>query len=136
MLVTDQELTPPKGWRYIIWDEIQSGTAISIAPTDPVYWRYSDENRVAIIKHRIRTAGLSVAGTFLGLKRCEEENCFLYDDVDSVTRLDEMVYLSGHHGLQELANRGFVTRPDDPNRVQNIEVVGPLRKEMDGRARA
>lgn len=136
MLVTDQELTPPKGWRYIIWDGIQTGAAISIAPTDPQYWRDTDANRVATIKHRIRTAGLSVAGTFLGLKRCEEENCFLYDDVDSVTRLDEMVYLSAHHGLTELANRGFATRPDDPNRVQTVEMVGRPPREMDGQARA
>jgi hypothetical protein len=91
---------------------------------------------VAIIKHRIRTAGLSVVGTFLGLKRCDEENCFLFDDVDSVTRLDDMVYLGGDHGLPELANRGFATRPDDPNRVQTIEPVRRPRREKGGEVRA
>ncbi len=110
VIVTDQEITPPSQWRYVIWDQdSQDDTVISLAPIDPRYWA-SDimgAAREQIIKQRVRAACCSVVGEGLGLVRCENPGCFLYSSVSSVNRLDEMVYIGGEHNIAELTGVGF-----------------------------
>jgi len=120
LIVTDQEITPPKGWSYIIWDEVPNGAMVSIAPTDPRYWREDEEDRVNVIKHRVRTALLCATGELLGFERCENEQCFLFSDVDSVVRLDEMVQLGDEHQVTALAGHGYRPLVSDPTKVQDI----------------
>ena len=123
VLVTDLELTPPEGWRYIIWDPFDNGTVISIAPTDPRYWRSRDPNRMSTIKHRIRTACISVVGESMGLNRCQNPECLLYDNVDDVEVLDAMVYLGPEHSLTERTGRGYRPRPSNPAVAQELELL-------------
>lgn len=120
LLVTDQEITPPPEWRYIIWDDCRNGSVVSIAPTDPHHWRERDEARIATIKHRVRTACLSVLGEQFGFGRCNNPMCFLHQDVNSVTDLDQMVFLGPEHHLPQLSFHGFAPRPDEPTEVQPI----------------
>jgi len=121
ILVTDQELTPPEDWRYIIWDPFENGTVISIAPTDPRYWRNRDPNRLSTIKHRIRTACISVVGESMGLNRCQNAKCLLYDNIDDVEVLDTMLYLGAEHGLSERTGLGYRPRPSNPSVIQELE---------------
>lgn len=116
VIVTDQELTPPRDWRYVIWDR----GVISTVPTDPEYWQMQDPHRIAVIKHRVRTACISVVGTHIGLRRCDNERCFLYDRVESVLRLDRMVELGPEHGIEALAGRGFEVRSSAPKSMQPV----------------
>lgn len=120
VIVTDQEMTPPPEWRYIIWDHDGDDSVISTAPTDPKYWRQRDEDRLSTIKHRVRTACLSVSGQFLGLERCNNPECFLFEDVDSVTALDFMTRLGPEHEKKaaELVGWGFQQVTEDPELVQ------------------
>lgn len=118
VVVTDQELAPPAGYRYII----SEGTVISLAPTDPRYWNMSEVNRVGIVKHRVRSMCLGVVGELLGLERCENPSCFLYESVDSVMNLDEMVQLGQEHGLKALEDQGFDMLTDDPGTVQEVKL--------------
>lgn len=120
VVVTDLMLTPPPEWRYIIWDGDRNGIVISIPPTDPKFWRISDPNRIAIIKHRVRTAFLSAVGEVIGLEDCDNERCFLFGDVDSVTRLDSMIFLGPEHNIETLKQRGFEIVPKDPIKVQPV----------------
>lgn len=122
VIVTDQELTPPPEWRYIIWDgDATGGVVVSTVPTDPEYWRISDPNRVALIKHRVRTSCLQIIGRLIGLDFCDNERCFLFHQVDSVLRLDHMVELGSEHKIEELVGRGYKVRVNDPSIVQSIE---------------
>ena len=122
-ILTDYEITPPEDYRYIIWDNVSNGSVISLAPTDPIYWREQDSERVATIKHRVRAAALSVTGTSLKLEYCDNPRCFLYEDVDSVTALDLMSHLGKEHGIPELAGRGFDRKTTDPGTIQNVVEV-------------
>lgn len=122
IIVTDQELTPPPDWRYVIWaGDTDGGIVISTVPTDPKYWRMSDPHPASIIKHRVRTSCLQIVGRMLGLDVCENERCFLFQPVDSVLRLDHMVELGSEHKIEALANRGYKIRVNDPGVVQSIE---------------
>jgi hypothetical protein len=117
VVVTDLVLVPPEGWRYIIW----SRDVISIAPTDPKFWNMKEANRKSILKHRVRTACLSVTGQLIGLKRCDNERCFLCKNVDSVTRLDDMVVLGPEHNIGALSQKGFEIFAIIPGKVQDIK---------------
>jgi hypothetical protein len=117
VVVTDLVLVPPPNWRYIIW----SKDVISIPPVDPKYWHMQESNRKTIIKHRVRTACLSVVGQLMGLQRCNNERCFLFRDVDSVTRLDDMVVLGPEHDIKALSQRGFEIFSIKPEEVQDIQ---------------
>ncbi len=122
LLVTDLELTPPNDWRYIIWDGMPLGTVASIAPLDPVYWGepFADEReRARTVKHRTRAACMSIVGSLVGLERCQNEECFLYFNVDSVTRLDDWRYIGAEHGVAELSRRGF-RQSEDPTIASGI----------------
>jgi hypothetical protein len=121
VIVIDEELTPPRDWRYIIW----LNRVISTVPIDPRHWGVNDPFRIAIIKHRVRTACLSIVGNLIGLGRCGNENCFLYRNVDSVMRLDEMVKLGPEHRIGELEERGFNVLSDDPRAIQPV-VLNPM----------
>jgi hypothetical protein len=121
IVVTDLLLTPPPDFRYIIWDGDDTGTVISIPPTDPKFWRMSEPDRIAIIKHRVRTAFLSAVGELIGLRRCDNERCFLLGDVSSVTCLDLMVFLGPEHDVAPLTRRGFEVFPNDPIKVQPVK---------------
>lgn len=107
LVITDQELTPPPEWRYIVFDADARGQVTSIRPTDPVYWGDRSPRRVSTVKHRVRAAGLNGIGSLLGLHRCNNAECFLYSSIDSVTCLDAMVKLGAEHKLPRLAGYGF-----------------------------
>ncbi len=116
VVVFDQELTPPPQWRYVIWAD----RVVSVVPTDPTYWGMKDDNKIVTIKHRVRTACLSIIGQLLKLKRCSNDRCFLFGNVDSVLRLDKMVELGPEHNIKMLSGKGFDICPPDPAKVQPI----------------
>jgi predicted Zn-dependent protease len=120
MIITDRPITPPADWRYIIWetDPNTNASVISVSPLDPEYWRDQDPRRVMRIKTRTRNAALSITGELIGLERCENPACFLFDDVDSVTVLDEMRAFGAEHDLSELVGYGFDEMVSDPTLVQ------------------
>jgi hypothetical protein len=126
MVITDQPITPPEDWRYIIWDcwrsEPSHAAVISSAPLDPIYWEDLDPDRVATIKNRTRAAAMSVCGTFLKLQRCRNPRCFLFKPVESVTNLDHMYTLGAEHSseAQGLSGLGFAPIANDPSVVQKI----------------
>jgi predicted Zn-dependent protease len=123
LIVTDCELTPPKDWPYIIWDYEPAdggGAVVSVAPIDPKYWRDPDPNRLSTIKHRVRTAGLSVTGEMLGLRLCNNPGCFLYKNVDSATTLDFMTQLGPEHEEGTLTGSGYAIDARDLTSVQKI----------------
>jgi len=124
MIVTDQEITPPPRWRYMIWGGSGNEIVISVAPTDPRYWgiQAEDSVRVLTIKHRIRSACCSVVGVELGLERCQNPRCFLYSSVDSVTTLDEMVCLGPEHKLPKLSGLGFESVEESESESRNLLV--------------
>jgi hypothetical protein len=132
LIVTDREITPPAEWRYIISDEIDNGAVISAAPTDPLYWRERNPHRVAVIKHRVRTAALGIVGSFLELKECDNPGCFMYSDVDSVTTLDAMTQMGPEHDLPKLAGLGFWPIVNEPGLIQPI-VADPGPEESRAR---
>jgi hypothetical protein len=125
LVFTDVEIMPPDGWRYIIWDmsdeDLGKGTLVSLAPIDPLYWRIAERNRLSIIKHRMRSAGCSAIGSWLGLNRCDNTRCFMYEPVDSVLRLDDMVYFGEEHPFPELLNKGFSPNILDPAIQQPVQ---------------
>jgi len=120
MIITDRPITPPPNWRYIIWeiDPNTNTSVISVSPLDPEYWRDKDPKRVMRIKIRTRNAALSITGELIGLERCDNPACFLFDDVYSVTVLDEMSAFGAEHNLSELSGYGFDDMVSDPDFVQ------------------
>jgi hypothetical protein len=121
IVVTDLEITPPEGWNYVIWwDDEKGGQVVSIPPTDPGYWGTSDKNRLATIKHRVRTGLLSIVGELLGLERCSNDRCFLYQDVDAASTLDSMMWLGPEHHLAARAGQGFARSRREATRVQEV----------------
>ena len=128
IIVTDQEISPPEGWRYIISADIVSddgseACVISVAPTDPCYWSEDNDARLATIKHRIRSICLCAVGEYLRLKRCNNPRCFLYKDIDSVTTLDYMLLMGPEHRKKGLTMHGFAPRPEKPDEVQPVIAV-------------
>jgi hypothetical protein len=124
-IVTDQELTPPPDFRYIIWDDCaqdpSEGGIASLAPLDPRHWRIKDPDRLATIKRRVRTACISITGECLGFKRCENPRCFLYLYVDATEPLDEMALLGPEHpGLESLFGSSFTVDGGSPEQVQDV----------------
>jgi predicted Zn-dependent protease len=133
VLVTDAEITPPKGSRYIIWRATRGvaskATVVSAAPTDPSYWKTRDSRRLATIKHRVRTACLSSVGAALGIKKCKNPACFRCKPVESVVDLDRMRYLGEEHNVPGLALRGFERWPQTyagPKPARGLAGVRPL----------
>lgn len=125
LVVFDQEITPPDDWRYIIWDKISRGAVVSVAPADPMFWLETGVHRLAAIKHRVRTASLCALGKHLGLSRCENPECVLFSEVDSVACLDRMVRFGPEHGLPGLDDMGFDPRPADPEVPQPLVAAPP-----------
>jgi hypothetical protein len=126
LLVTDQAIIPPSGLRYLIWDPVSNGAVLSTATLDPSYWgRQSslDADRIAVMKRRTRAACITVVGAFLGLYRCDNPLCFLYGNIDSVTRLDEFVQVGPEHRVEQLTGRGFPLDgdPNEPAPVVRID---------------
>jgi predicted Zn-dependent protease len=130
ILVTNQEITPPSGWRYIIWDwdDKKVNHVISAAPLDPSYWGDQTSQRVSAIKHRVRVAGLNITGSLLGLKDCENAHCFLNRNVESTDVLDGMLFLGPEHGWQDLTGHGYSPRPAYPEKIQSIAKVEIIDK--------
>jgi predicted Zn-dependent protease len=118
IVVTDLMLTPPPELRYVIWDTNEKGGVISIPPMDPQFWRIIDPHRISTIKHRVRTAFLAAVGEVLGLTKCDNEQCFLFGDVDSASCLDRMVFFGPEHNIETLKQQGFKILSDDPIKVQ------------------
>jgi hypothetical protein len=121
VVVTDRDLTPPPDWRYILWDCTTGGWVVSIAAMDPAYWGIRDPSRAEAIKRRARAACMSVVGQALGLSRCDNEQCFLFSNVDSVTRLDLMNSLGSEHA-EVIASEslGYAPNVEDPAIEQEI----------------
>jgi len=133
MIITDRPITPPGNLRYIIWetDPNTHTSVISVSPLDPEYWREEDPKRLLRIKIRTRNAALSIIGELIGLERCDNPACFLFDDVDSVTVLDEMYAFGAEHNLSELTGRGF----DDDTVIEPSLVQSATFQPMSRRAR-
>lgn len=130
IIITDLEITPPSGWRYVLWNLRENDAVISLAAMNPEYWGLRDRYLLTTIKRRVRASCLHVVGKFLGLRRCDNPICFLNRDVDSVTTLDGMVSLGKEHKLEELTNLRFSEKTSDPSKVQPIEVYsGPFGKD-------
>ncbi|MEJ0037753.1 MAG: hypothetical protein WDO68_17045 [Gammaproteobacteria bacterium] len=121
LIVTDCEITPPREWRYIISEDVDAGTVLSIAPLDPRYWHDQNPARVAVIKSRARAAALGITGEMLGIGNCSNPRCYLYEDVDSVVRLDFMRQLGEEHRIEHLSERGY-----DPDPADDVESVQPI----------
>jgi hypothetical protein len=129
VVVTDQEIVPPRDWRYVISDGDDEASVVSIAPTDPRYWGEEDPDRLKTIKYRAQAACCGVVGEYLGLKGCTNSWCFLYRPVDSVVQLDEMLYFGPEHGPR-LDAVGFISASDPAA----VEGPGRLPNGRDGRA--
>lgn len=125
LILTDIELEPPLDWRYIIWRSFPQGAVVSTATLDPRYWREpveSEVHRVLMIKARARAACISVVGSLIGLERCSNPECFLFKDVDSLVRLDDMKFVGPEHDVAELTFRGFGPG-DDPAAIQSVDTI-------------
>ncbi len=112
VVITDELITPPPEWRYVIWDLTPSGFVMTIAPLDPEYWGDTSADaaaRLTAIKRRTRAALLSILGTALGLRRCDNPECYLFRNVESVVRLDEMRFIGPEHDAKHLIGWGFDT---------------------------
>ena len=116
LVVTDQELTPPPSWNYIIWDGLDEELSfvVSTKPIHPRYWGMRSTRVNAIIKQRVRAACCSAVGQMLGLRRCSNLRCFLYTPVESVSDLDEMSHLGREHEIPELSGMGYQVEQDEP----------------------
>lgn len=107
VVLTDLPITPPPEWRYIIWDSAPNGSVISCAPLDPAYWTTAvdEQTRIETTKKRALAATLCVIGSLLGLGRCSNERCFMFGNIDSVRRLDEVELIGSEHSVEELSGR-------------------------------
>lgn len=129
VVVTDRPIRPPPNWRYRIWDPVPGGVAISFATLDPRYWGEQLElpERRQAVRRRLRAALCSVLGTCLGLVRCDNPWCFLYADVDRVSRLDNLVHIGEEHRVETLSRRGFAMEAADEALEETVaEVDEPL----------
>ena len=131
VVVHDRPLQPPAGLRYVIWNPVPGGVAVSFATLDPWYWgeRLDDVARRETVRRRLRAALCSVLGTAIGLVRCANPTCFLFANVDRVTALDAMVRIGEEHGAPALTGRGFTSAGDDPALPAQIVLVDD---RMDG----
>lgn len=125
IVVHDRPLQPPPGLRYVIWSPVPGGVAVSFATLDPAYWgeRLGEDARRETVRRRLRAALCSVLGTAIGLLRCDNPACFLFANVDSVTRLDAMVSIGAEHGAPALSGRGFTSAGDDPALAAEVVLV-------------
>ncbi|MDP9106514.1 MAG: hypothetical protein M3N49_11355 [Candidatus Eremiobacteraeota bacterium] len=118
-IVTDREIIPPLGFRYIIWDTVPEGGVVSAAPLDPNYWRDPDPSRIWTIKRRMRNALLCLTGEELGFTRCENPSCYLNKAVDSVMAIDFMTEFGEEHSAPDLEGNAFEAGQDS-TAVQRI----------------
>lgn len=135
VVVTDLEIAPPTNLRYLIWDVFFNGAVVSSAPTSPAYWGGLDtahDDPVKAVKWRTRAACIAVVGSLLGMTRCDDDQCYLYENVDAVNRLDEMVYLGAEHAVEGLSGYGF---PDVEPVPDKIAAVQPTANPMGSRIR-
>lgn len=123
VVVHDRPLQPPPDLRYVIWNPVPGGVAVSSAALDPAYWgeRADDSQRIDAVRRRLRAALCSVLGSTIGLLRCDNPTCFLFANVSRVTSLDAMVHIGPEHGAPALTGRGFTSAGNDP--TQTAEVV-------------
>ena len=114
IVITDCAIVPPAEWRYIIWDATPNGAVISYAPLDPGYWTTAVEadERIMTVKSRVRAAALCVIGSLTGLRRCQNERCFMFANIDSVVRLDQMELIGPEHEIPELSERRVVAQAE------------------------
>lgn len=119
VVITDQHITPPKEWRYVLWDQFLGGAVLSIAPMDPQYWGIAGppRERVSTIKWRARAALLTITGELFGIGRCSNPHCYMFANVDSVSRLDAMRLMGPEHPGLPLIGRGFPASAD-PSEVE------------------
>ncbi len=125
VVVHDRPLLPPSDLRYVIWNPVPGGVAVSFATLDPAYWgeRLDDAARRDTVRRRLRAALCSVLGTAIGLVRCDNPTCFLFANVDRVTRLDAMVRIGEEHGVPALTGRGFTSAGDDPTVAAEVALT-------------
>jgi hypothetical protein len=120
-ILTEHEITPPEDWAYILWLETPAGIVVSTAATDPDYWGTPEPDRLKVIKHRARAACMAATGIQLGFERCNNPSCYLFVEVDSVTRLDLMVAIGPEH--EEIPGDeavGYWKSIEDPEAVEPI----------------
>ena len=121
MIVTDRAITPPPEWRYVIWAGTSNiDSVLSVAPLDPNFWRERDPHRILTIKRRARSAALSITGEHLGIRRCDNPECVMFANVDSVTTLDDMTTFGSEHELPELEGREFSVAARDATAIDPV----------------
>ena len=127
VVITDRPIQPPHDLRYLIWDPVPGGVAVSMATLDPRYWSESVDlhERRRAVKRRLRAALCSVVGTLVGLVRCDNPWCFLYADVERVTRLDDFLFIGEEHRVQSLARRGFGDEVSEGGLEAVVDVAPP-----------
>jgi predicted Zn-dependent protease len=142
LVLTDQELTPPSGWQYIIWHRDDNDAVVTTAPLDPRSWssvkaltKEEEQFPMAFLKQRIRSACLGVIGELAGLNRCDDDECVMYGHIDFVDVLDGMCYLRQHHRDDSprsgtVVNRGFEFKYSQPvSAVESVKLYSTPRKE-------
>ncbi|MGE3145711.1 MAG: hypothetical protein AB7K35_09005 [Pseudorhodoplanes sp.] len=121
MIVTDRAITPPPEWRYVIWAATSSlDSVLSVAPLDPNFWRERDPHRIQTVKNRARSAALSITGVHLAIARCDNPECVMFGNVDSVTTLDEMTTFGPEHAIPALEGRGFSESAKDATAIEPV----------------
>jgi hypothetical protein len=128
VVVTDIEIVPPTHLRYLIWDVFIDGALVSTAPISPRYWGEWDTaygDPVRVMKWRTRAACLAVVGSLLGMTRCYDDRCYLYQTIDAVTRLDGMVHVGKEHGVDRLTGYGF------PDFEATPEAIAPVQSSSE-----
>lgn len=130
LILTDLELSPPAGARYRLWDSSPTGWVGSVAPMDPAYWGSYDPQRVIAVKRRARAAVGAMVGSILGLERCDNHQCFMFERVDSVLRLDHMRALGKEHDQVDRDEAlGYPDTSADPEQVLEVATATKLDKQ-------
>ena len=99
VVITNQELTPPPEWRYLLWDTRPSAhnAVLSACQMDPYYWSGDTTGRFATVQARLRAALCASIGELTGLSRCDNDACYMRREVTSVVELDAMTGYGAEH---------------------------------------
>lgn len=133
VVVTDCEIAPPTHLRYLIWDVFFNGAVVSTAPTSPRYWGQWDSahgDDVRAMKWRTRAACLGVVGSLLGMTRCLNERCYLFQNLDAVSRLDHMTCIGDEHAVAGLSGYGFPDVGSPPSEIAPKEKLASEPKAV------
>jgi hypothetical protein len=100
VVVTNRELTPGPGLRYVVWDcdATARRAAVSASQLDPYLVADETEGRFPTIERRLRAALASVIGELAGVARCDTPGCVMQRDLGLGAMLDDLTgYGPEHH---------------------------------------